>query len=122
MDLIKGYEEPDLNSMSQRQLIGLVHRVIALLRKDKDLAEDVFDYSPREMETFIREIEQTLHKIYRSKPYMIELVEALYGDPKLRELYATNTNGYSRQFHSAKRRKLGGGRTRRQRRKGSRRR
>ena len=120
--MIKGYEEPDLNSMSQRQLIGLVHRVIALLRKDKDLAEDVFDYSPREMETFIREIEQTLNKIYRSKPYMIELVEALYGDPKLRELYATNTNGYSRQFHSAKRRKLGGGRTRRQRRKGSRRR
>ena len=97
MDLIKGYRDPGLNSMSQQQLVGLVHRVIALLRTDKALAENVFDYTPAEMEEFIQEIEYTLHKIHRFKPEMIELVEALYGDPKLRELYATSRNEYSQQ-------------------------
>lgn len=127
MDLIRGYTEPkqpDLDAMSQEERIGLVHSMIHLIEADRLLSEAVFHYTPAEMDDFIRLIQTALSARQGSKPHMIELIEVLYGDPSLRELWAASRNVPSQRLH--KRARHGGRRkthVRRQKhRRGSRRR
>ena len=106
MDLLEGYRDPDLNAMNQEQLIVLVHRVIHLIQADRLLSEAVFHYTPAEMDEFIRLVQAALSARQESKLHMIQLIEALYGDPILRELFAASTDVPSQRIH--KRAKIGG--------------
>ena len=114
MDLIQGYVDPDLNKMSNVELIGLVHHIINLIEKDRDLSESVFNYTRAQMTEFVRNIQLALSARKESNRDMIELVEALYGDPNLRELNEASRNISSQPLH--KRRRTGGRRRTRRRR------
>ena len=113
MDLIQGYVDPDLSKMTIEKLMGLVHRIINLINNDRNLSESVFNYTPAEMDEFIRRIHAALSARIESKPDMIELVQALYGNPTLRELNEASMNTSSQRLH--KRRRTGGRRRTRRR-------
>ncbi len=119
MEFIKEYEDPNLEEMTKAQLIALVHRTIHLITSDRVLSEAVFNYTPSEMDGFIELIQNAL-SARKNKPELIELIEALYGDPSLRELYAASKNNVSQRIH--KRARRGGGGSTRGCKRGSRRR
>ena len=121
MDLIQGYVDPDLNMMTKQQLIGLVGRIINLIENDRELSERVFHYTPAEMDEFILRIHAALSARQESRLHMIQLVEALYGDPTLRELNEASMNISSQRIHKRARYAKHGGR-RKTRRRASRRR